>query len=149
MPHVPGLRSTYARVGGLVYFGRMCDKIRLHAAGCLPADYHENFGRGFDARAAAFLRVTHADLVARVTAGGDEEEILAWALAHGGPRSEAERAVWNAFMQKRGWRDDSSALLRERIADYGLAAHPIETWFDLIEFDEGRDPVATRAWEQV
>ncbi len=39
MPPVPGLRSCYARVGRLVYFGRMLDKIRLHAAGRLPADY--------------------------------------------------------------------------------------------------------------
>ena len=35
MPNIPGLRSTYAKVGRLVYFGRMLDKIRLHAAGQL------------------------------------------------------------------------------------------------------------------
>ncbi len=35
MPSVPGLRSPYAKVGRLVYFGRMLDKIRLHAAGRL------------------------------------------------------------------------------------------------------------------
>jgi len=40
MSHVPGLRSPYVKVGRLVYFGRMLDKIRLHAAGRLPvADY--------------------------------------------------------------------------------------------------------------
>jgi len=38
MPHVSGLRSCYAKVGRFVYFGRMLDKIRLHAAGRLPAD---------------------------------------------------------------------------------------------------------------
>ena len=37
MPHVPGLRSVYAKVGRPVYFGRMLDKIRLHAEGRLPA----------------------------------------------------------------------------------------------------------------
>jgi len=36
--HVPGLRSPSAKVGGLVYFGSMLDKIRLHAAGKLPSD---------------------------------------------------------------------------------------------------------------
>jgi len=35
MPHVPGLRSCYAKVGRLVYFGRMLDKIRLNAEGML------------------------------------------------------------------------------------------------------------------
>ena len=44
MPHVPGLRSCYDKVGRLVYFGRMLDKLRLHAAGNLPADYHNNLG---------------------------------------------------------------------------------------------------------
>ena len=47
--HVPGLRSPYLKVGRLVYFGRMLDKIRLHAAGKLPeADYGANLGKGFD-----------------------------------------------------------------------------------------------------
>src|SRR5688572_6134665 len=46
MPHVPGLRSCYAKVGRLVYFGRMLDKLRLHAAGQLPAEYVNNLGDG-------------------------------------------------------------------------------------------------------
>ena len=44
MPHVPGLHSCYAKVGRLVYFGRMLDKIRLYAAGQLPAEYVANLG---------------------------------------------------------------------------------------------------------
>lgn len=44
MAHVPGLRSPYAKVGRLVYFGRMLDKIRLYAAGQLPAEYVANLG---------------------------------------------------------------------------------------------------------
>jgi len=36
---VPGLRSAYDEVGGIVYFGRMLDKIRLKAKGQLPTDY--------------------------------------------------------------------------------------------------------------
>ena len=49
--HVPNLRSPYDQVGGIRYIGRMFDKIRLHAAGHLPEDYHANLGKGFDARA--------------------------------------------------------------------------------------------------
>ena len=48
MPHVPGLRSPYAQVGGLVYFGRMLDKIRKHARGELREDFHEMLGQGFE-----------------------------------------------------------------------------------------------------
>ncbi len=146
MPNVPGLRSCYAKVGGLVYFGRMLDKIRLLAASQLPADYHRNVSNGFDARCCAFLRVSHADLKTRTLAGGSDEEILAWAFERGGARSEDERELWSRFMMKIGWRDDRSPILKQRIAEYGLAGKPIETFFDLNEYDEGRDPVGTQAW---
>ena len=38
------LRSPADLVGGVVYFGRMIDKLRLHHAGQLPADYVTNLG---------------------------------------------------------------------------------------------------------
>ena len=34
-----GIRSPSAKVGGLVYFGRMLDKIRAHEKNELPPDY--------------------------------------------------------------------------------------------------------------
>ena len=146
MAHVPGLRSCYDKIGGIVYFGRMLDKIRLHAAGKLPADYHSNFGNGFDARTCTFLRVSHGDLKTRVLAGGTDDEILAWALERGGPRTEDERNIFSRFLSKVGWRDDRTPVLKQRIGEYGLTGKPIETFFDLNEFDEGRDPVGTQAW---
>lgn len=149
MPSVPGLRSSYAKVDRLVYVGRMFDKIRLHAAGQLPPAYHANLGGGFDARACSFLRVSYADLKARVLQGGSDEDILAWCFGRGGARSDDECMWWNAFMMKRGWRDEAHELLQQRIREYGLVGKPIETWFDLNEFDEGRDPVASSAWTQV
>lgn len=153
MPAVPGLRSPYARVGRLVYFGRMLDKIRLHAAGALPADYIANLGDAkptvFDGRICRFLRISFADLTARTLAGGTDAEILAWAETHAGlpPRTDEECEIWCAFLTKRGWRDLATPLVRQRAAESGLADRPIETMFDYIDFDEGRDPVATRAWE--
>ena len=39
-----------------------------------------------------------------------------------------------------------SAVLQERIRESGLEGKPIETLFDLIDYDEGRDPVASQAW---
>src|SRR4051812_395211 len=151
MPHVPGLRSCYAQVGRLVYFGRMLDKVRLHAAGNLPAAYHDNLGEPrpalLDARCCRFLGVKYADLVQVVMKGGTDEEVLAWAESHGTPRTDDDCVVWNRFMSKLGWRDDRSALLQQRIVEFGLVGKPIETFFDLNEFDEGRDPVRSRAWE--
>lgn len=147
MPNVPGLRSCYDKVERLVYVGRLCDKIRLHAAGRLPADYVPNLGQGFDARASAFLRVDYEALKERVLAGASDAELIAWAWAKAGRRSDEECEIWNFFMIKRGWRDATSATLQRRIGEYGLTGRPIETWFDLNDFDEGRDPVAARRWE--
>jgi hypothetical protein len=148
MPSVPGLRSCYAKVGRLVYFGRMLDKIRLHAAGKLPEGYYANLGNGFDARCCAFLKVAYPDLVARVKLGGTDEEILAWCHERGGARSDDDCTIWSRFMSKIGWRDDRTPVLRQRVVEYGLADKniTIETFFDLNDYDEGRDPVATQAW---
>lgn len=153
MPAVPNLRSPYAKVGRLVYFGRMLDKIRLHAAGQLPAAYVANLGEAkpifFDARTCLFLGLAYDDLCARVRAGGTDEEILAWVEAHGRARSDDDCTMWNRFMMKLGWRDDRSAMLQVRVGEWGLTGKPIETIFDLLDYDEGRDPVAARAWERV
>lgn len=146
MPHVPGLRSCYAKIGRLVYFGRMLDKIRLHVAGQLPADYQSNIGIGFDGRTCTFLGVGYPALKARVLSGGTDEEILAWCHGQGGPHTDDQCNIWNRFMMKVGWRDDRTPLLQQRVVEYGLVGKPIETFFDLNEFDEGRDPVAARAW---
>jgi gluconokinase len=150
MPNVPGLRSPYARVGRLVYFGRMLDKIRLHAAGRLPAaDYVPNLGKGFDGRCCHFLRVDYAALKGRVLAGDlDDEQLLAWCHEQGGARSDEECEIWCGFMMKRGWRDEGREILERRIKESGLENAPIATMFDYLDFDEGRDPVAVRAWEQ-
>jgi gluconokinase len=147
--HVPGLRSPYAKVGRLVYFGRMLDKIRLQAAGTLPqADYAANLGQGFDLRCCTFLRIAYGDLKSRTLAGGlDDVQLLQWAEQRGGARTDEECEIWNGFMMKRGWRDPANEILARRIAESGFEDRPIMTMFDYIDFDEGREPIATRAWE--
>jgi gluconokinase len=154
MPHVPGLRSVYAKVGRLVYFGRLLDKIRLHAAGQLPADYIPNLGDAktlvLDGRCCRFLGVPYAELRDRTLAGGTDEEILEWAHARGTARSDEDCHIWNRFILKLGWRDERSAVLVQRLHDAGgYPGKVIETIVDHIEYDEGRDPVAGRAWDTI
>lgn len=149
MPLVPGLRSPYLKVGRLVFFGRMLDKIRLHVAGRLPPDdYAANLGKGFDGRTCGFLRVNYDELKARTLAGGTDEEVLAWCQEKGGARTDDECQVWNQFMMKCGFRDGVAETLAKRIKQSALEAAPIMTMFDYLDFDEGRDPVSIRAWEQ-
>lgn len=153
MPHVPGLRSCYDKVGRLIYFGRMVDKMRLHEEGRLPADYVPLLGDTqfytLDGRCCRFLGLPYAEIKARVLEGGNEEEILAWVHAHGAARTDEECHVWNRFIAKLGWRDERSAVLPQRIKDSGLEGKGIETLIDHIEYDEGRDPVAERAWDRI
>ena len=152
MPSIPGLRSCYAKVGRLVYFGRMLDKIRLHAAGRLPASYVATLGDAqpyvLDSRCCRFLGVRYADLRDRTLAGGPDEELLAWAHAQGTARSDEDCQMWNHFILKLGWRDERSAVLQQLVLDRGLAGRPIETIVDQVEYEEGRDPVGDRAWEK-
>ena len=132
--NIPNLRSPRETVGGLVHFGRMLDKIRLHAQGKLPADYVPNLGKGFDGRC-----VDYSALVARVQAGGTDEELLAWCYENGRKPTEEEMEVWNAFMSKRGWNDEASPMLQKRLIDNGFAGRTdIATFFDYLDADERR-----------
>jgi gluconokinase len=151
MPNVPGLRSPYAKVGRLVYFGRMLDKIRLHATGKLPeADYAANLGKGFDSRCCSFLRMQYDELKARVLKGDlNDEQLLAWVDERGGRRTDEECEVWCGFMAKRGWRDVGAEVLARRIKESALEGKPVLTMFDYLDFDEGRDPTVEQLWLKV
>ena len=138
--NVPNLRSPYEKLGGIHYLPRMIDKIRLHAAGELPAEYHGNLGSGFDARCLSFLWVEYPALVERVKAGGTDEEILEWAFAQGRKPSDEEIEIWNEFMRKRGWNDEATPMLQRRLRENGLEERTdIQTFFAYIDADEGRD----------
>lgn len=138
------MRSPYAKVNGLVYFGRMVDKIRLQALNELPPDYQANLGKGFDSSCVKFLRVDYNDLVDRVKEGGTDEEMLQWCFSKSRRPSDEEIYVWNEFMRKRGWSDEVSETLKRRKKEAGMAGRSeIETMFAFIDADEGRSPVNT------
>jgi gluconokinase len=135
------LRSPSEKVDGLFYFGRMLDKIRLHARGELPPDYHPNLGKGFDEKCVRFLRVNYDQLVERVKEGGTHEEILEWCFSVGRKPSEDDVYVWNEFMRKRGWNDEVSEIMKRRKTEAGMSDRSdIQTAFQFIDADEGRLP---------
>lgn len=140
---IPGLRSPSDQIRGLVYFGRMLDKMRLAAAGKLPEGWQAARGAqmkgSFDGRCCQFLKIDYAQLEAEVLKGGkSDEELLEWAYAHGHRPEEHEIEVWNAFMTKRGWRDGGTQRLNERLEEIGLPAGTVATMFEFIDLDEGR-----------
>ena len=139
---IPGLRSPSEQVNGVVYFGRMLDKIRLHAAGKLPEGWQAGLGvamkGSFDWRCCKFLQVDYAALKTETLKGRSDQELLEWAFANGRKPTEEEIEVWNGFMMKRGWRDAGTQRLNERLAEIGLPAGTVQTMFEFIDVDEGR-----------
>jgi gluconokinase len=135
---VCGLRHSAEQVSGIVFFGRMLDKIRLHAQGKLPPGYHRRIG--FDGRVCRFLHIEYPALVEQVLAGGSDEEILAWCFTHGRRPTEEEIFIFNSFLAKRGWQDDSSAELETMKRERGFADRTdIQTFFDFHKADEESD----------
>src|ERR1700722_16382007 len=121
---IPGLRSPSDQGKGIVYFGRMLDKIRLAAAGKLPEGWQAARGvaskASFDSRCCRFLHIDYAALEVETLKGGSDESLLEWSFAHGRQPGEDEIEVWNAFMTKLGWRDGKTKRLNEPLAEIGL-----------------------------
>jgi gluconokinase len=133
-------RSPKDEVGGIVYFGRMIDKIRLMKAGELHPDLHANLGTGFDSRCVNFLGIIYEPLKKYVEEGATDSEALAWCFENGSNPSEEQIEVWNDFMRKRGWNDDVTATLIRRKKESGFEARDdIQTMFQYIDADEGRN----------
>lgn len=137
---IPGLRSPYGKVGGIVVFGRMLDKIRLDHVGKLPDDWSQVRGgdRGWDGRCCRFLGIRYPELEAETLRGGSDDELLEWAFKIGRKPDAEEIEVWNGFMTKMGWRDSYSERVFFRLDEAGLAVDAVHTLFDFIEIDEGR-----------
>ena len=138
--------STYPKsptemTGGMMWFPRMIDKIRLHARGELAEDYHANLGkaRAADGICLNFLRVKHDELRERVLAGGTDEEILEWCYNKGRRLNEGDLFVWNGFITKFGWNDVASRVLDRLKRQNGIEHRTdIVTIAQLIDYDEGR-----------
>ena len=142
-------RSPYDALRGLVYFPRMLDKIRLHAAGRLPEVYQKHLGDGFDGRCLRLLGVPYEEVRRLVLAGEPDEAVFDWCMANGRLLTEEEIETWSGFMLKRGWRDEASERVVVRIKESHLEGRDreIATMFDYIDIDEGRTPPDFRKWE--
>ncbi len=136
-------RSPYDKEGGLVYFPRMLDKIRLKLTEQLADEYKQKLGSGFDSRCCEFLGVAYKDVEDQVKWGNSDTEVLKWCRSHSaGGGSDVE--AWNDFMVQRGARD-ADPKVGEMLAgfkrDSGLADRDdILTFFDFFEVDEKRKP---------
>ena len=138
---VPGLRSPQVETDGIVYFGRMLDKLRLKESGRLPEDYNVGTKNwyDFDARCTRFLKIRYSALKQRTLQGGSDLQILRWCFKAGRKPNPEDIEIWNTFMKKRGWHDGSSEGLEDAKGKAGLGGRRnITTWFELFDAEESR-----------
>ena len=105
-------RSPYQKLGGYVHLPRLIDKARLHRKGLL--DGYNDKTVGFDKHLLACLKID----------GDACEAIEEWneAMTSRHPDTAAKKARFLHFLKEAG----------------GDGRKDIRTYFDLIEFDEGR-----------
>jgi len=132
--------SPNEETGGLVYFPRMCEKIRLMAESRLHPDLHDNLGKGMDLWTCEFLEVDYQDFAKRVLEDKlDNEAALNWARENGKHHTDLVAGWWNCWMKTVGFRDKLAEVLERRIAESGLTDRTdLITMFDYIDADEGR-----------
>ena len=137
-------RSPKALLGGIAHLGRFIDKIRLRNAGQIQ-DYNY-ITVGFDKYLVEFLGIDARAFEQRVLAGGTDEELLAWVVAHGKPVTPEEIAQWSRNLLSSGPKDDAARQrFQGRLQDIATkravpvgSLPPVLTWADVIELDEGR-----------
>jgi hypothetical protein len=132
-------RSPREMMSGWVCLPRFVDKIRLHKAGILHADYQENFTKGFDGawlKAAGLSAETFLPIVKNSVTDG---EVADW-VAKNVQKSDAEKRAFNDFVLNRGREEDAvKARLKMRKEEAGLAHRDdIQTFVDFIDADEKR-----------
>jgi hypothetical protein len=132
-------RSPREMMAGWVHLPRFIDKIRLHLAGKLAADYQENFTKGFDGswlEAAGVKADTFIEVVRNSITDG---QVCDW-VTQNLRKTDAEKARFNSFVLNRG-RDteELKARLQWRKEQAGMIGRDdINTFVDYIDADEKR-----------
>ncbi len=131
-------RSPYARLGGYVHLPRLIDKAKLHRQGLLAGYNYKTVG--FDKHLLAFLKVDPNSFEEAAHRLGEDAAILDWLRQNGATHSDGAIEEWNQAMMSR---QPDSAVKKARFLHFlkeagGEGRGDIRTYFDLIEFDEGR-----------
>jgi hypothetical protein len=131
-------RSPYEKLGGYVHLPRLIDKAKLHRKGLLDGYNYKTVG--FDKHLLAFLRIQGDAFEEIANELDDDGKILEWVNQNGVKHSPEEIEHWNEAMIAR---HPDTAAKKARFVHFlkesgGAGRKDIKTYFDLIEFDEGR-----------
>ena len=133
-------RSPRETMAGWHHLPRYVDKIRLHLAGRLSADYQPNLGKGFDGMWLKAAGLTHEQFVEVVKNSVTDGEVCDW-VRQNVKRTDAEKdAQWREVLSFPK-ADDASAVarLKMRKEQSGIAHRDdIQSFVDYIDADEKR-----------
>ena len=132
-------RSPKETMAGWAYLPRFIDKIRLHLAGRLHADYQQNFAkRGFDAQWLVAAGLESEPFIELVKSTITDGEVCDWVRSNVNP---ARRESFNQWVLAYGSEGDPEliARLKMRKEQSGLGHRDdIRTFADYIDADEKR-----------
>ena len=129
-------RSPYGKMGGYVMLGRTVDKARAKFENAL-GEYIYNCP--LDERLFEFLRIDAGALLDAVKTRPTDDEVVQWVKAHQRPHSEAEINAFNAQLSQLGPDNKESKAYFENARQRVAPNRPeLNSWFDLIEAEEGR-----------
>ena len=133
-------RSPRETMCGWMHLPRYIDKIRLHLAGKLHADYQPNLGKGFDGGWLKAAGVTHEQFLEVVKASITDGEVCDW-VRKNVKKTDAEKKAHAEGMLHYPRPDDAEgqARLKMRKEQAGLAQRDdIRSFVDFIDADEKR-----------
>lgn len=121
-----------------MHLARLIDKARLHRKGLLNGYNYKTVG--FDKHLLAFLNVDPDAFEEAVGKLDDDQAILSWLGQNGAHHDSEAIDEWNQAMISR---HPDTAAKKARFLHFlkesgGEGRKDIKTYFDLIEFDEGR-----------
>ena len=133
-------RSPREIMDGWTYLPRYVDKIRLHLAGKLHADYQPNLSKGFDALWLQAAGVTHEQMLEVVKNSLTDGQVCDW-IRLNVKRTPAEKAAHRAALE--GYPSAADPAAQERLAwrkkEAGMEHRDdIKCFVDFINADEKR-----------
>ncbi len=133
-------RSPRETMCGWMHLPRFVDKIRLHLAGRLHADYQPNFCKGFDGLWLETAGVEAAKFIEVVKGTITDGEVCDWVLKNV-KKTESAKQAHRERMLNYPRKDDEAmqARLKMRKEQGGLGHRDdVQTFVDFIDADEKR-----------
>lgn len=132
-------RSPHDKLGGICHLPRLIDKVRLCTKGMLPGYNYLNVG--FDKLLLEFLCVEPIAFEKAVLSAKDDLAVLEWLKGKLGPAFPSDHAVTdfnNRLSRRRPDNADKQGKFDEMVSKLPPTRRKPETYFDLIDLDEGR-----------